>query len=139
MVNEARDDGQHRLPLLAHSRPRWSRPAARVGIIREGQLVRVGGVTELKDIKRHEVTITFADAAPAEAFKSLDGVEQVEALPDGHTLRLMVSGGQDAIIKAAAQYSVVTLTSQEPSLEDIFLRYYEGDGLAAKEASDVVS
>jgi ABC-2 type transport system ATP-binding protein len=98
----------------------------------------MGGVAELKDIKRHEVVITFANAVPAEAFKALDGVESVEALADGRTLRLAVSGGQDAVVKKAAQYSVVTLTSHEPSLEDIFLRYYEGDGLAAKEASHVV-
>jgi hypothetical protein len=32
---------------------------------------------------------------------------------------------------------VVSLTSHEPSLEEIFLRYYEGDGLAAKEAQHV--
>jgi hypothetical protein len=42
------------------------------------------------------------------------------------------------VIKAAAQYAVVTLTSHEPSLEDIFLRYYEGDGLATKEESHAV-
>ena len=87
---------------------------------------------------RSEVVIAFAGAAPAEAFKALDGVEQVDALADGHTLRLSVSGGLDAVVKAAAQYSVVSLTSQEPSLEEVFLRYYEGDGLAAKEASHVV-
>jgi len=96
-------------------------------------------VAELKGLKRHEVTITFADAVPVEAFNSLEGVEQAEALPDGHTLRLTVSGGLDGVIKAAAQYRIVTLTSQEPSLEEIFLRYYEGDGLAAREASDVIS
>jgi ABC-2 type transport system ATP-binding protein len=100
--------------------------------------VRVGGVAELKDIKRHEITITFADSVPVAAFKNLDDVEQVEALADGHTLRLSVSGSADAVIKAAAQHPVVTLTSHEPSLEDIFLRYYEGNGVAAKEASHVV-
>jgi ABC-2 type transport system ATP-binding protein len=101
-------------------------------------LVRVGGVAELKGLKRHEVTITFANAVPVEAFKSLEGVEQADALPDGHTLRLAVSGGLDGVIKAAAQYQVVTLTSQEPSLEEIFLRYYEGDGVAATETDHVV-
>ncbi len=110
----------------------------RVAIIREGQLVRVGGMTELKDIKHHEVTITFVEAVPTEVFEKLDGVGQVEALPDGHTLRMTVQGGVDAIVKAAAQYSVVSLSNHEPSLEEIFLRYYEGDGLAAKEASHVV-
>jgi len=75
---------------------------------------------------------------PAAAFKALHDVERVEALPDGHTLRLAVSGSADAVVKAAAQYPVVTLTSHEPRLEDIFMRYYEGDGQAVKEAPHVV-
>jgi len=110
----------------------------RVGIIREGQLVRIGGLTELKDIKRYEIIITFANTVPAETFKTLDGVAQVETVADGHTLRLTVQGAADAVIKAAAQYPVVTLTSHEPSLEDIFMRYYEGDGQLAREADHVV-
>src|SRR5579862_8567976 len=141
MVKEVRDDGRT-VFLSSHILSEVEQTCNRVAIIREGQLVRIGGVAELKDIKRHEVVITFANSVPAEAFKSLDGVESVEALPDGRTLRLAVSGGQDAVVKAAAQYSVVALTSHEPSLEDIFLRYYQGDGVganaASKEATHVV-
>ncbi len=137
MVNEVREEGRT-VFLSSHILTEVEQTCTRVAIIREGRLVRVGGVTELKGLKRHEVTITFANAAPADAFKSLEGVEQVDALPDGHTLRLAVSGGLDSVIKAAAQYQVVTMTSQEPSLEEIFLRYYEGDGTAAREADHVV-
>jgi ABC-2 type transport system ATP-binding protein len=137
MVVEARAAGST-VFLSSHILSEVEQICDRVGIIREGQLVRVGGVAELKDIKRHEITITFADSVPVAAFKNLDDVEQVEALADGHTLRLSVSGSADAVIKAAAQHPVVTLTSHEPSLEDIFLRYYEGNGVAAKEASHVV-
>lgn len=137
MVKEVRDDGRT-VFLSSHILTEVEQMCSRVAIIREGRLVRTGGVAELKDIKRHDVTITFADAAPADAFKSLEGVATVDAMPDGRTLRLSVTGGLDAVVKAAAQYPVVTLTSHEPSLEDIFLRYYEGDGLAVKEASHVV-
>src|SRR5579862_7318870 len=141
MVKEVRDDGRT-VFLSSHILTEVEQTCSRVGIIREGQLVRVGGVAELKDIKRHEVIITFADAVPAETFKALPGVDKVETLEDGHTLHLAVSGGQDAVVKAAAQYSVVALTSHEPSLEDIFLRYYQGDGVganaASKEATHVV-
>ena len=137
MVREVREDGRT-VFLSSHILSEVEQMCNRVGIIREGQLVRIGGVAELKDIQRHEVLITFASTVPADAFKGLDGVEQVEALADGRTLRLTVSGGLDAIVKVAARYPVVTLTSQEPSLEDIFLRYYAGDGLAAKEARSVV-
>jgi len=137
MVKEVREDGRT-VFLSSHILTEVEQTCTRVAIIREGRLVRVGGVAELKGLKRHEVTITFANAVPVEAFKSLEGVEQTDALPDGHTLRLAVSGGLDGIIKAAAQYQVATLTSQEPSLEEIFLRYYEGDGVAARETDHVV-
>ena len=137
MVIEARDAGQT-VFLSSHILSEVEQVCTRVGIIREGRLVRVGGLTELKDIKRSEVTITFANTVPAEAFEALEGVAKVETVADGHTLRLTVQGAADAVIKAAAQYPVVSLTSHEPSLEDIFLRYYEGDGLAAREADHVV-
>jgi ABC-type multidrug transport system ATPase subunit len=136
MVAEACGEGRT-VFLSSHIMSEVEQTCQRVGIIREGQLARVGEVAELKNIKRQEVMITFADGAPADAFKALPGVEKVEALADGHSLRLAVTGGLDAIVKTAAQHPVVSLTSHEPSLEEIFLRYYEGDGLAAKEAQHV--
>ena len=137
MVREVRDEGRT-VFLSSHILGEVEQTCNRVAIIREGQLVRIGEVAALKDIKRHDVTITFAGDAPLEAFKALPGVDQAEALADGHSLRLAVSGGLDGVIKAAAQHPVVNLTSQEPSLEEIFLRYYENDGAVAKEASHVV-
>jgi ABC-type multidrug transport system ATPase subunit len=137
MVIQVRDEGRT-VFLSSHILSEVEQTCTRVGIIREGQLVRVGGMAELKDIKRYEITITFANAVPAEAFNRLSGVAQVETLADGHSLRLTMQGEADAVIKAAAQYAVITLTSHEPSLEDIFLRYYEGDGQAIKEARHVV-
>jgi len=48
-----------------------------------------------------------------------------------------MQGPADAVIKAAARYPVLSLTSHEPSLEDIFLRYYEADSPRPREAHDV--
>src|SRR5450432_1988751 len=98
MVKEVRDDGRT-IFLSSHILTEVEQDCTRVAIIREGQLVRLGSVAELKDIKRHEVRITFSEAVPIEAFKQLSGVEQVEQLADGHTLRLIVQGGVDAVIK----------------------------------------
>ncbi len=70
-------------------------------------------------------------SVPADLFNSLEGVEKVEQLNQGHAVRLTVQGPADAVIKAAARYPVVALTSYEPSLEDIFLRYYEREEEAA--------
>jgi ABC-2 type transport system ATP-binding protein len=139
MVRDASDDGRT-VFLSSHVLSEVEKTCSRVGIIRDGALVRIGDVAEVKAIKRYEITITFAQAVPAAAFKTLDGVIEAEALNQGRALRLAMQGPADAVIKAAAQYPVVSLTSYEPSLEDIFLRYYEGDAAAAapvKEPSGV--
>src|SRR6266508_4299152 len=127
MVLEARDEGRT-IFLSSHVLSEVEKTCTTVGIIRDGRLVRLGDVAEVKAIKRYEMTITFATAIPVETFKTLDGVIEVEALNNGHGVRLAMQGPADAVIKAAARYLVVSLTSYEPSLEDIFLRYYEGDG-----------
>jgi ABC-2 type transport system ATP-binding protein len=136
LVGEVRNDGRT-VFLSSHILSEVERTCDRVAIIREGRLVRIGGVAELKDIKRQEITITFADAAPLDAFKALEGVEHVDVLADKHTLRLAVTGGQDAVIKEAGHYSVLGLTSHEPSLEEVFLRYF-GNGSAPDGQPDVV-
>ncbi len=140
MVEEVRNDGRS-VFLSSHILSEVEQVCNRVAIIREGQIARVGSVKELKDIKRHDVTITFADAVPVDTFKKLAGVESVETLGDGRTVRLSVQGQEDAVIKAAAQYSVITLSSHEPGLEEVFMRYYEGgdqQGQTVREASHVV-
>jgi len=137
MVREARDEGRT-VFLSSHVLSEVEKTCTRVGIIREGGLVKVGDIADLKDIKRYEITISFAQPVPAGAFANLDGVVEVETLNNGSAVRLAMQGPADAVIKAAAQYPVVSLTSYEPSLEDVFLRFYERDGQAPKEAFGVV-
>src|SRR5882762_5999700 len=102
MVKEARDEGRT-VFLSSHVLSEVELLCSQVGIIREGRLVRVGGVVEVKDIKRYEMAITFADAIPSETFKRLDGVVDVETFDHGHGVRLTMQGPADAVIKAAAR------------------------------------
>ena len=132
LVREASDEGRT-VFLSSHVLSEVEKTCTRVGIIREGRLVRVGGVAELKDIKRYEISIVFAEPVDSSAFARLEGVASVDLLNNGTGLRLHMQGPADAVIKAAAQHRVVSLTSYEPSLEDIFLRYYEGNGQTLKE------
>ncbi|HEV2477729.1 MAG TPA: ABC transporter ATP-binding protein, partial [Candidatus Dormibacteraeota bacterium] len=134
MVAEARQEGRT-VFLSSHVLSEVEKTCTRVGIIREGRLIRVAGVAELKDIKRYEITIHFAQPVASDAFARLDGVTNVDELDD-RSVRVAIQGSADAVIKAAARYPVVSLTSYEPSLEDVFLRYYETDD-QAKEAAGV--
>src|SRR5438094_8131320 len=66
MVKEAREEG-HTVFLSSHVLSEVEKTCTRVGIIREGRLVKIGGVHDLKDIKRYEITILFAQPVPVEA------------------------------------------------------------------------
>jgi len=137
MVREAREAGST-VFLSSHVLSEVEKTCTRVGIIREGRLVRLGGIADVKAIKRYEITIVFASPVPPETFASVEGVEKVEVLNDGHAVRLAIQGSADAVVKTAARFPVVSLTSYEPSLEDIFLRYYQADGKVPEEAASVV-
>src|SRR3977135_799005 len=67
MVLEARNEGRT-VFLSSHVLSEVEKTCTRVGIIRDGRLVRLGDVAEVKAIKRYEMTITFAKAIPAETF-----------------------------------------------------------------------
>ncbi len=137
MVKEVRDEGRT-VFLSSHILSEVEKTCTRVAIIRAGSMVRIGGVAEVSAIKRYEMTITFGEAVPVDAFRTLEGVVAVDASEQGHTLRLEMQGPADAVVKAAARYPVISLTSREPSLEDIFLRYYAADA-APDEAEHVVA
>src|SRR5437899_11629046 len=82
MVREAREEGRT-VFLSSHVLSEVEKTCTRVAIIRDGSIVRIGGIHELNDIKRYEITISFAHPIPVDAFTKLDGVTDVETLRDG--------------------------------------------------------
>ena len=124
MVAEVRAEGRT-VFLSSHILREVERTCDRVGIIREGRLVAVEDVGDLRARELRVLDLHFAGPVPASAFQGLPGVQEVEAQGDG--VRLTVAGPLDAVVKAAARYEVVDLTSHEPSLEEIFLRFYGDD------------
>jgi ABC-2 type transport system ATP-binding protein len=127
MLAEARDGGAT-VFLSSHVLSEVEHTCDRVGIIREGRLVRVGPMRELTTEKLHRVSLTLGspvDDQTVRAFVALPGVSEVKA--DGQTIQLSTQGTLDGVIKEAARYQVLSMTSQEPSLEEAFLTYYRQD------------
>ena len=94
----------------------------RVGILKAGSLVDEGTLAALRHLSAQTVEVTFAGHAPA--LPPLPGVSVATARPSA--LRFEVSGGVGPLIAALADQPVATLTSREPSLEEIFLHHYDG-------------
>ena len=124
MIAEARLGGST-VFLSSHVMPEVERLCDRVGIIREGRLVAVEDVGDLKARAIRTLDIRFARPVPGEAFAGLPGVQRIEV--QGDLVHLTVAGHLDAVVKAAARYEVVDITSNEPTLEQVFLTFY-GEG-----------
>lgn len=99
----------------------------RVAIIREGQLIRVGSVAELKATAPKRLVVRFAEPVEPEAFASLSGVTAADHAEDGE-IELMVRENLDEVLRAVTQHRIVDFEAQDLSLEEIFLGYYETEG-----------
>jgi ABC-2 type transport system ATP-binding protein len=97
--------------------------ADRVAMIRAGRLLAVERIEDLKRTAPHRLTVTFAAPVPADELAQVPGVGAVDVR--GSLARFTVRGQMDAIVKAIARHEVVTLTAQEPDLEELFLDRYE--------------
>jgi ABC-2 type transport system ATP-binding protein len=99
--------------------------AERVAIIRQGELVEITDTESLTKRSFRYVNVKLQDGAGDESLSKIDGVEVLGRKPDGN-LRLLVRCPTDRLVKALAALSVEDLEIERPSLDEIFLAYYEG-------------
>jgi ABC-2 type transport system ATP-binding protein len=123
LVSEASRSGRT-VFLSSHNLPEVEALCDRVAIIREGRLLAVEHVDALKARALRRLEIHFGSQVPATEFERLPGVRDVVS-QDG-VLRCTIVGDIDPVVKAAARYRIVNVVSHEPSLEEVFLDFYEG-------------
>jgi len=130
MVAEVRAEGRT-VFLSSHILPEVEHTCDRVAIIRAGRLVKIDHVSSLKDIRQHEVEISFAGPASVDWFKQVAGVARVAQGADERTLQLHVQGEMTEIIHIAGDHHATNIATREPTLEEVFLRFYEPEPSAA--------
>jgi ABC-2 type transport system ATP-binding protein len=103
----------------------------RVTIIRQGSAVESGTLAELRHLTRTSISANLASAPNGLA--NLAGIHDLEV--DGTTVRFEVDTAQlDAALRQLTSAGVRSLTSQPPTLEQLFLRHYQDDLSRAPEA-----
>ncbi|WP_166870692.1 ABC transporter ATP-binding protein [Salinibacterium sp. ZJ450] len=125
LLREAAADGQT-VFLSSHVLSEVQNTATDVAILREGRVITVNTVEELRRTAIRRVRIEIADAA-APALHALlvtvPGVtDLVEPTPTSATLSL--SGDPDPLVKTLAHFHVTELTIEEPDLEQAVLGLY---------------
>jgi ABC-2 type transport system ATP-binding protein len=124
-IDEFRDDG-HTVLLSSHILAEVERLCDRVSIIRSGRTVETGSLADLRHLTRTSVTAEVA--VPPTGLDGLPGLHDL--VVEGARVRFEVDTDDlGSAIAALGRFGIRTLTSQPPTLEELFLRHY-GDDVA---------
>jgi ABC-2 type transport system ATP-binding protein len=93
----------------------------RVAIIKEGQLVKVETIEHLTKNNLKKITITFEQANAMDF--NLEGIAKKEI--NGSEMKLLYSGDIKALLHQLNTMPIQNLLIEEPSLEEVFIHYYE--------------
>lgn len=95
----------------------------RVAIIKDGNIIKVEDIDNLRKKQLKKVTIEFADQMNKESF-NIPGIESIIATR-GNFLSFMYSRNPDELLGFLMGKKLNNLMIEEPSLDEIFMHYYK--------------
>ena len=96
----------------------------RVAIIRNGTIIKVESIENLKKNLLKRVYLTFYDKPPAGI--EITGV--VDLRVNNKHLSFMYDGNINELIKYLSKYNIENISIEEPDLDEIFMHFYENFG-----------
>jgi len=97
------------------------RMCTRVGIIREGRIAEISDIKTLQQNNYKKIRIS-ADGLDPQAFE-LPGVTNL--VSENHTVSFFFRGDVNQVLSRVSILKVSDITIEEPTLEEIFMHYYE--------------
>lgn len=93
----------------------------RVGIIKDGSIVRVDNIETLRGDSYKKFVVELSQKENTDGFK-LEGVNDL--LVEKNKISFLFKGDINVIIAKLATKNVINLAIEEPTLEEIFMHYY---------------
>jgi ABC-2 type transport system ATP-binding protein len=123
-VDEERESGRTVL-LSSHILSEVEALCDRVTIIRSGRRVETGSLADLRHLTRTSISAELA--APPIGIDHLPGIHDLDV--EGLRIKCEVDTDKlDGLLRQLTAVGVRSLISQPPTLEQLFLRHYSGDG-----------
>lgn len=94
----------------------------RVGIIKEGRIVKVENIDVLQNTNYKKYSITMKDEIEKGYFE-IEGVSDL--ISENNEASFIFNGDPNIMIEKLYQKKIKNLIVEEPSLEEIFMHYYE--------------
>jgi ABC-2 type transport system ATP-binding protein len=121
-ITEERDRGRTVL-LSSHILAEVEALCDRVSIVRAGRMVETGTLAELRHLRRTSLTAEVAGAPPD--LSDLPGVHDLRV--DGVRVQCEVdTTSLDVVLRRLTDAGVIDLSATPPTLEELFLRHYQG-------------
>ena len=95
----------------------------RVAILKEGQLIGIQSIRELRESGYKKVSLSAKEAIPRDFF-DLSGIANYAETADKTSVSFMYNGNITAIIDKLHLLHLDDVLLEEPSLEEIFMHYY---------------
>ncbi|MEO6470640.1 MAG: DUF4162 domain-containing protein, partial [Aeromicrobium sp.] len=130
-VDDFKDDG-HTVLLSSHILAEVEALCDRVSIIRVGKTVETGTLSELRHLTRTSISVETSQ--PPAGLDSLEGLHDL--VVEGNRARFEVDSVKlgDALQRLGG-FGIESLTSQPPTLEELFLRHY-GDEIITSDIDE---
>ncbi|NED97838.1 ABC transporter ATP-binding protein [Phytoactinopolyspora alkaliphila] len=126
VINQVKKEGRTVL-LSSHILAQVEELADKVSIIRHGEIVQSGTLSEMRHLTR--TTIEADTQQPVTGLEGMAGIHDLE-IADGR-VRFAVDGQHlNDAVQALSRFEIRSLTSHPPTLEELMLRHY-GDELSA--------
>jgi len=93
----------------------------RVAIIKNGSIVSIQDINSLNENTYKKVKVKSDE----DINKLLQGLDFVDMQQYDHTSSFVYRGDVDSLLKRLSQLHIEDVTIQEPTLEEIFMHYYE--------------
>ena len=120
IIDETREEGRT-IFFCSHILSEVQSVCDRVGIIREGRLIKVESIETLTAQPFHRLKMRF-DRLPESKIFALDGVQEVSR--DEDSLVLEVRQNLPMVMELAAPYKIIAIETEPITLEEVFLAYY---------------
>lgn len=113
--------------LSSHLLGEVERVAHRVGIIREGSIVEVATIQQLKNMAMKEIKVEFKTKAALQQFSEKIPTNVIDSvmLNETHASFMISREDLSKILNLVSQSELIDIDVSSPALEDIFLKYYE--------------
>jgi ABC-2 type transport system ATP-binding protein len=130
-IGEERSRGRTLL-LSSHILAEVEALCDRISIIRNGRLVESGTMNDLRHLTR--TSISAETSRPPQGLTDIPGVHDLSV--DGTKLRCQVDGaGLNPLLTRLTAIGLQSLSCQPPTLEELFIRHYRGQGLPLRDES----